>query len=70
MTPEEHWNQVYHTKSPLEVSWYHTDSAKFRNTRKSVGCSSIPQNPYFFLLPLVGLIPQTTRNQSESVSKD
>ena len=45
-----------------------TDSAKFRNTRKSAGCSSIPQNPYFFLLPLVGLIPQTTRNQSESVS--
>lgn len=22
MTFEEHWNQVYHTKSPLEVSWY------------------------------------------------
>ena len=22
MTSEEHWNQVYRTKSPLEVSWY------------------------------------------------
>ena len=22
MTSEEHWNQAYHTKSPLEVSWY------------------------------------------------
>ncbi|MGI8748465.1 MAG: hypothetical protein ACR2J4_08995 [Deinococcus sp.] len=38
-----------------------TDSAQFRNIRKSAGCSSMSQNPYFFLLPLVGSIPQTTR---------
>ena len=43
----------------------YTDSALFRNTRNCTGCSSMPQNPYLFLLPLVGLIPNTERNQSE-----
>ena len=49
---------------------HHTDSAPFRNARKSAGRSSVPQNPHLFLLPLVGLTPNTERNQSEKVSDE
>ena len=54
---------------PDEKTPSHTDSAQFRNVCKSVGHSSIPQNPHLFLLPLFRLIPNTEWNQSERVSE-
>ena len=39
-----------------------TDSVQFPHSRENTACASIPRNPYFFLLPLVGLNPQTARD--------
>jgi hypothetical protein len=52
MNPTEDSIRLHRLRQPRD-----TDSAQFRNTRNGTGCSSIPQNPYFFLLPLVGLTP-------------
>ena len=38
---------------------YDTDSVQSPYSRDNTACASIPQNPYFFLLPSIGLNPQT-----------
>ena len=39
-----------------------TNSAQFLHSRKSAACASIPQNPYFLFLSLVGLNPYFIRD--------
>ena len=44
----------------LPLSLTYTDSVQFPHSRDNTACASMPRSPYFFLLPLVGLNPQTT----------
>jgi hypothetical protein len=44
------------------VQWSYTHSVQFPSIRDSAGYTSISRNAYLFLLPLVGLNPQTTRD--------